>query len=207
MSGRVGLLLGPRLASVGDPLEADALGGLVVSVAEEAEPAADTLIRVRSVCQQGAEILLVVDDAHSLGPETASAQSPCFLIADHLNLTGTNPLVGANAAEWGPRFQDLTDAWDPVLRSMLRATGLKAGFDLREGIVAGMAGESHTAAEASMLRILGADLVSSGFVAEAISGRHAGRRMAGIAVTSDDVIESAGFRDLLPALVASLTES
>jgi purine-nucleoside phosphorylase len=112
------------------------------------------------------------------------------LVSDHLNLTGDNPLVGQNDPEWGPRFQDLTDAWDPGLRAVLSRAALESGVELREGIVAGVPVSSRSAAERGMLRILGADMASTGFVAEAITGRHAGRRMAGLAVTSDQGAES-----------------
>jgi purine-nucleoside phosphorylase len=178
---------------------------VAVSVATEGELPGETLSRVRSVCERGAEVLLVIDQGHVLSEDLVSPQAPYCLISDHLNLTGANPLVGPNAGEWGPRFQDLTDAWDPDIRSTLRQAGLSAGVGLSEGIVAGMVGSSHTAAEASMLRGLGADLVSSGFVAEAISGRHAGRRMAGIAITSEAAAaDTEAVSGLLTLLLASL---
>jgi len=132
---------------------------------------------------------------------------PFALIADHLNLTGDNPLIGPNDPQWGPRFQDLTDAWDSTLRTTLRRAALERGVALREGVVAGLPGSARTAAELNMLRMLGADMASEGFVAEAIIGRHAGRRMVGLAVLNPEP-ELSGvvpalldlLRDLIPAL-------
>lgn len=206
MSKPVGLLLGSNLAPVADRVADHSGDAFVASVAAQGELPGETLARVRSVCDRGSEILLVVDEAFALRDDLVEADAPYCLVADHLNLTGANPLVGPNAAEWGPRFQDLTDAWDPDLRASLRAAGLQAGVELAEGIVAGMAGGAHTAAESRMLRGLGADLVSSGFVAEAISGRHAGRRVAGLAVMSEaGVADTAALSELLAALVDSLS--
>ena len=132
-----------------------------------------------------------------------------MVVADHLNLTSDNPLAGPNDAEWGPRFPDLTDAWDPTLRATLRRTALDHGVDLREGVVAGLPGSARTAAELNMLRTLGADMASNGFVAEAIVGRHAGRRMAGLAVLSSGSEmsgDSAALLDLLGLLIPALEE-
>jgi len=204
MSVPVGVLLGSALAALADPLERVAGDSVAMSAAAAGESPRDTLARVRSVCERGAETLIVIDEASILEGGTVPADASYCLVSDHLNLSGANPLVGPNAAEWGPRFQDLTDAWDPALRSMLRDAGLTEGVEFGEGVVAGVIGRAHTAAEAAMLRVVGADLVSTGFVAEAISGRHAGRRIAGIAVVSEP---AASDLDALCGLVAALLTS
>ena len=203
MSVPVGVLLGSGLAALAEPLERAAVS-IATSVATAGESPADTLARVRSVCERGAETLVVVDEATVLQGGAVPADASYCLVSDHLNLTGANPLVGPNAAEWGPRFQDLTDAWDPALRSVLRDAGRTEGVELGEGIVAGVSGRAHTAAEAAMMRVVGADLVSPGFVAEAISGRHAGRRIAGIGVLSEPAASDV---DTLCGLVAALLAS
>lgn len=200
----VGVLLGARLAALVDSLERAAGGSIATSVAVVGESPGDTLVRVRSVCERGAEILVVVEEGSALEGGALPVDASYCLVSDHLNLTGANPLVGPNASEWGPRFQDLTDAWDAGLRSTLRDAGRTVGVELGEGIVAGVTGRTHTPAEASMFRLLGADLVSPGFVAEAISGRHAGRRVAGVAVLSQP---RASDLDALCGLVAALLAS
>jgi purine nucleoside phosphorylase len=128
--------------------------------------------------------VLLVERALPVRPDWTTSGALFALVADHINLTSDNPLVGPNADEWGPRFPDLTDAWDPTLRRVLRESALEAGVELREGVVAGVTGESRTAAELGMLRMVGADMASRGFVHEAIVARHAGRRVAGLAVLS-----------------------
>mgnify|MGYP001813929964 CR=1 FL=1 len=204
----VGLLLGPRFAEAvecpaGETATAS-IGGRTIpcSVRSPGESAAATASRVRAVCTLGPSILLVVDDALPVRPDWSAHGGRFALVADHLNLTGDNPLVGQNDPEWGPRFQDLTDAWDPTLRAVLRRAALESGIELREGIVAGVPVSSRTTAERGMLRVLGADMASTGFVAEAITGRHAGRRMAGLAVTSDQGAES--LETVLGPFVAAL---
>lgn len=208
----VGLLLGPRFAGLvaqttGEPAVAS-VGGRSVpcSVRGAGESAAATASRVRSVCDLGPGILFVVDEALPVRPDWVANGGRFALVADHLNLTGDNPLVGQNDPEWGPRFQDLTDAWDPALRAVLRRTALESGLELREGVVAGVAGPSRTAAERAMLRMLGADMASNGFVAEAITGRHAGRRVVGLAVTSAD--QGAGsLETVLDSFIEALEEA
>ena len=81
-------------------------------------------------------------------------------ISDHLNLQGTSPLVGPNDDSLGPRFPDMTDAYDPAYRAAAREAAARLGFELREGVYAAWLGPAfETPAEIRMLRALGADLV------------------------------------------------
>ena len=76
-----------------------------------------------------------------------------MVISDHLNLTGRTPLLGPNADQIGPRFQDLTDAWSPRLRAALKAAGAAEDVTLEEGVYAGLLGPQYeTPAEVRMLR-------------------------------------------------------
>jgi purine nucleoside phosphorylase len=212
----VGLLLGPELETVATGAGAcpslREIGDLSVwlSVRDTAGSPADTAVRVRSLCEHGVRTLFVVDTAEAIRPDWAVRGGRFAVVADHLNLTGDNPLVGPNDSQWGPRFPDLTDAWDPALRAILRHAALDRGFDLREGVVAGLPGSARTAAELRMLRMLGADMASAGFVAEAITGRHAGRRMVGLAVLFGGADLSGDMADLvslLDFLVPALEEA
>lgn len=209
----VGLLLGPRFAGIVARADADpafaTVGGLSVPMAvrDVAESAADAAVRVRTVCGNGARALLVLDSAVPVRADWREDGCRFVLVADHLNLTGDNPLVGPNDPDWGPRFPDLTDAWDPELRAVLHGAALRSGIEIQEGVVAGVPGTARTAAEREMLRMLGADMVSSGFVAEAIVGRHAGRRLAGCAVMLPDdgsVPEAAPFEPILGSFISAL---
>ena len=98
-----------------------------------------------------------------------------MVLTDHLNLTGENPLCGPNLDAFGPRFPDMTHAYDPALRAHILAAGQEMGLTLREGVYAGLLGPSYeTPAEIRMLRVMGADAVGMSTVAEAIVARHAG---------------------------------
>jgi purine-nucleoside phosphorylase len=103
------------------------------------------------------------------------------LISDHINLTGTNPLAGPHD-ERGPRFLDLSVAYDAGLRDSARAVDPA----LPEGVYAGLRGPSYeTPAEIRMLAALGADLVGMSTVLEAIFARYLGARVLGISVVAN----------------------
>jgi purine-nucleoside phosphorylase len=103
-----------------------------------------------------------------------------MIITDHLNLMGTNPLVG-EAGQGEIRFPDMTDAYNPGLRMLLRTAGQKLGIRLREGVYAGLLGPSYeTPSEVKMLKLLGADAVGMSTVPEVIMARALGMRVAGV---------------------------
>ncbi|HEX9083725.1 MAG TPA: purine-nucleoside phosphorylase, partial [Gemmatimonadaceae bacterium] len=103
-----------------------------------------------------------------------------MMISDHLNLMGTNPLVG-EARKGEIRFPDMTDAYNPGLRWLLRTSAEKLGITLREGVYAGLLGPSYeTPSEVKMLRLLGADAVGMSTVPEVIVARALGMRVAGV---------------------------
>jgi purine-nucleoside phosphorylase len=106
--------------------------------------------------------------------------APC-LISDHLNLTGANPLTGPSD-DLGPRFLDMTEAYDGNLRSLARAIDT----DLKEGVYAGLPGPSYeTPAEVRMLAHMGADLVGMSTVLETIAARDREARVLGISVVTN----------------------
>lgn len=116
-----------------------------------------------------------------------------MLIRDHINFTGTNPLIGPNNAKLGPRFPVMFDAYDPEYIEQIRQIALKAGIRLHEGVYAGITGPVFlTKSELRMLMLLGADSLGMSVVPEVILARHRGIRVAGIAVISDMAIPDAG---------------
>jgi purine-nucleoside phosphorylase len=109
-----------------------------------------------------------------------------MLITDHLNLTGRNPLMGANDDALGPRFPDLTYAWSPRLRDLMRRAAREEGITLEEGVYAGLTGPTYeTPAEVRMLRALGADAVGMSTVLEAIAARWAGAEVVGVSLVTN----------------------
>jgi len=104
-----------------------------------------------------------------------------MLISDHINLMGRNPLVGPNHEALGPRFPDLSRAYDPWMNEQAREAAASSALRLEEGVYAAMLGPSYeTPAEIRMLRGLGADAVGMSTVPEVIALRHAGVRVAAI---------------------------
>jgi purine-nucleoside phosphorylase len=109
-----------------------------------------------------------------------------MLIADHLNLTGRNPLIGPNDDSGGPRFPDMVDAWSPRLRQLMRAAAAAERIAVAEGVYAGLLGPTYeTPAEVRMLRALGADAVGMSTVLEAIAARWAGLELAGVSLVTN----------------------
>jgi xanthosine phosphorylase len=139
---------------------------------------------VRALCAAGAEILVLTNAAGSLRPEVGPGR--LMLIADHINLTGTNVLVGPNADELGPRFPSLRDAYDPTLRAEMQATAQDLGLELAEGVFLAVSGPSfETPAEIRAFRTLGADAVGMSTVHETIVARHCGLRVVAVSAISN----------------------
>jgi purine-nucleoside phosphorylase len=144
----------------------------------EGHPAALAAFPVRVFHAMGVRELFVSNAAGGISSRLAVGD--LMMISDHLNLMGANPLVGA-AQEGETRFPDMTDAYDPGLRKMLRTTAEKLDIPLREGVYAGLLGPSYeTPSEVKMLRLLGADAVGMSTVPEVIMARALGIRVAGI---------------------------
>jgi purine-nucleoside phosphorylase len=144
----------------------------------EGHPAALAAFPVRVFRALGAGVLFVSNAAGGISPKLAVGD--LMMISDHLNLMGTNPLVGA-LQQGDIRFPDMTDAYDPGLRRILRTTAEKLGIVLREGVYAGLLGPSYeTPSEVKMLRMLGADAVGMSTVPEVIVARALKMRVAGV---------------------------
>ena len=144
----------------------------------EGHPAALAAFPVRVFHALGVRQLFVSNAAGGISPKLAVGD--LMMISDHLNLTGTNPLLGA-AQQGDTRFPDMTDAYDPGLRRVLRTTAESLDIPLREGVYAGLLGPSYeTPSEVKMLRLLGADAVGMSTVPEVIVARALGMRVVGV---------------------------
>jgi purine-nucleoside phosphorylase len=109
-----------------------------------------------------------------------------MLISDHINFSGTNALVGPNDDELGPRFPDMSDAYDPELRRLARDAAGRLGIELGEGVYAAWLGpQFETPAEIRLMRAVGADLAGMSTVPEVIAARHMGIRCLGISVVTN----------------------
>jgi purine-nucleoside phosphorylase len=134
---------------------------------------------VRTMARMGVRSVLLTNAAGGLEPYWAAGD--LMVVTDHLNLTGLSPLVGPNDDALGPRFPDLTTAYDVELRQILQSVARDAQVTLREGVYAGLVGPSYeTPAEVRMLRMLGAQAVGMSTVTEVIALRHMGVRVAAL---------------------------
>ena len=137
---------------------------------------------VRVMKLLGVEILVLTNAAGGLNPEFQVGD--LMLIRDHINLpgmVGLNPLIGPNDSAFGPRFPDMTNAYDPELRAIARQVAEQEGLPLHEGIYVMLGGPSfETPAEIHFLRSIGADSVGMSTVPEVTVARHCSLRILGI---------------------------
>lgn len=104
-----------------------------------------------------------------------------MLLADHINFSGQNPLIGPNLDEFGPRFPDCSDLYTKSLRDAIRDKAAEAGIALQQGVYAMYSGPNYeTPAEIRMFRILGADAVGMSTVPEALVAGHCGMDVVGV---------------------------
>lgn len=145
----------------------------------EGHHAYEIVFGVRLMAKLGAKKLLITNAAG--GISTALAVGDLMLISDHLNLTGTNSLLGPNLSSLGPRFPDMTEAYDAKLRQIASERAESLGFTLKSGVYAGLLGPTYeTPAEIKMLQVLGAQAVGMSTVLEVIAARHMNVRCLGI---------------------------
>lgn len=134
---------------------------------------------VRTMARLGVRRVLLTNAAGALRADWSPGD--LMLVTDHLNLTGTSPLLGANDESLGPRFPDMVGAYDGRLSDALRQAAGYANASLRQGVYAGLLGPQYeTPAEVRMLRALGADAVGMSTVLEVIALRHMGVRVCAL---------------------------
>lgn len=145
----------------------------------EGHPMERVTFGVRTLAMWGVKRLVLTNAAG--GINTSLGEGALMAIDDHLNLFGTNPLVGENDERFGARFPDMTTVYSKRLRALADEAAVALGFALAHGIYAGLHGPSYeTPAEIRMLRALGADAVGMSTVPEAIVARHMGVEVLGI---------------------------
>ncbi|MFH1017011.1 MAG: purine-nucleoside phosphorylase, partial [Pseudomonadota bacterium] len=144
-----------------------------------------------------------------------------LLIKDHINLLGANPLAGLNLDEFGPRFLDMTEAYDEDGRALAKSIARKNRIPLPEGVYAAVPGPSYeTPAEIKMLATMGADVIGMSTVPEVIVARHHGMKVLGLScvtnhaagvlglasepITHEEVLENT--RRAAPSFATLLTE-
>lgn len=148
---------------------------------------AEVTFPVRVMQVLGVESLIVTNAAGGLNPEFQAGD--VMLITDHINLigmAGLNPLRGPNLDEFGPRFPDMSEAYDRHLQELARQVATEANVPLREGVYICLAGPSfETPADLRFLRLIGADAVGMSTVPEVTIARHGGTRVLGLSGISN----------------------
>lgn len=148
---------------------------------------AEVTLPVRVMQRLGVEILIVTNAAGGVNPDFAAGD--VMLITDHINflgMMGQNPLMGPNYDEIGPRFPDMSQAYDRRLCDVARDVATRGKITLREGIYAGLSGPSFEGpADLRFLRLAGADAVGMSTVHEVIVARHGDMRVLGLSGISN----------------------
>jgi purine-nucleoside phosphorylase len=139
---------------------------------------------VRVFQRMGVKAIIVTNAAG--GINLNYSEGALVVLRDHINLQGTNPLIGLNDDRFGSRFPDMTRAYDPEFRGFVAEAGKKLELSLHEGVYLALAGPNYeTPAEIHSFRTLGADLVGMSTVPEVLAARHAGIRVLGISCVTN----------------------
>jgi purine-nucleoside phosphorylase len=145
---------------------------------------AEVVHGVRVLARLGARVMVFTNAAGGIHP--SFERGALVLITDHINLQGSNPLVGPNDDSLGPRFPDMSEAYSKAFRQIARRTAWEMGVELQEGVYAAMLGPSYeTPAEIRFLRTIGADLVGMSTVPEVIAANHAGVKVLAISCVTN----------------------
>jgi len=213
---RVAVILGSGLGALADAVQADAIvpygeiphfpqprveghaGRLVIGTLD-AEPVAvmqgrahfyegytmaEVVFPVRVLRALGAPILIVTNASGGLNP--AFHAGDLMVITDHINFMGANPLVGPNEEGLGPRFPDMSRAYDPALIALAEIAATRLSLSVRKGVYVGVSGPSYeTPGELRMMTGWGADAVGMSTVPEVIAARHAGMRVLGMSAITN----------------------
>jgi purine-nucleoside phosphorylase len=188
----------------------------------EGHPIEQVVLPTRTLVAVGCRVLIITNASGGIRDDLEPGS--LALITDHVNLTGKNPLAGPNDDLLGPRFPDMSQAYDPDLRALAHRAAALEGLSLKEGVYSWLLGPSYeTPAEIRMLRTLGCDLAGMSTVPEVITAHHMGARVLGLScvtnraaglggkLSHDEVKETAervkeDFLRLLNRIVSSLEE-
>lgn len=139
---------------------------------------------IRVMQELGIKVLILSNAAGGLNPKFTAGD--IMIIVDHINLTGSNPLIGPNEENWGIRFPDMIDAYDKKLVDLTETAGRNKGIPLKKGVYAGLKGPSlETRAEVGFLRTIGADAVGFSTIQEVIAAVHAGIKVLGLSIITN----------------------
>ena len=138
-----------------------------------------TTMPVRVMKMLGAETLIVTNAAGGANKDFKAGD--LMIIKDHINLSGSNPLIGKNDDRIGPRFPDMSDTYNKEYRDLVKKSAEEEGIEVREGVYTFFSGPNYeTPAEIKMVQVLGGDAVGMSTVPEVIVAAHCGMKVIGV---------------------------
>ncbi|MCM8711060.1 purine-nucleoside phosphorylase [Clostridium sp. SYSU_GA19001] len=139
---------------------------------------------VRVIKALGVEKIIVSNAAGGMNPEFEAGD--LMIITDHINMIGVNPLIGRNYEELGPRFPDMSNAYDKNLSNVVEKCAEKLNIKVQKGVYLAVSGPTYeTPAELRMMRLIGGDAVGMSTVPEVIVANHMGMKVIGISCITD----------------------
>lgn len=147
----------------------------------------DVTLPVRAMKLLGIKLLIASNACGGLNP--AFSAGDLMAITDHINMMGTNPLIGANLEEFGPRFPDMSEVYNKEYISQLEAIAAKQNIKLQKGVYCGISGPNYASkAELRMLITIGADTIGMSTIPECMVARHSGLKVLGVSCITDMAI-------------------
>jgi inosine/guanosine/xanthosine phosphorylase family protein len=152
--------------------------------AYEGHPPQAIAVPIRTLRRLGVERLVLTNASGGLKADMPAGT--LMIVKDHINFSGINPLAGPNDDSVGPRFPDMSSAYDPELRAMLADAAREAGVAVRTGVYLFTLGPNfETPAEVRMFASLGADAVGMSTVPECLAARHCGMKVAALSLVTN----------------------
>lgn len=148
---------------------------------------AEVTFPVRLMRSIGVDLLIVTNACGGLNQDLYPGA--LMVINDHINMTGNNPLIGPNFSQLGPRFPDMSNAYDRDLIDLVHRAGKKVGVKTHEGVYLSISGPTYSSkAESKMFRLMGADTIGMSTVPEVIVAKHSNMKVIGISCVTDMAI-------------------
>lgn len=147
----------------------------------------DITLPVRAMKKLGIKLLIASNACGGLNPDFSAGD--IMAITDHINMMGSNPLIGANLEEYGPRFPDMSEVYNKEYISQLQAISKKQNIQLQQGVYCGVSGPNYASkAELRMLITIGADAIGMSTIPECMVARHSGLKVLGLSCITDMAI-------------------
>ncbi|MBC2396555.1 purine-nucleoside phosphorylase [Clostridium tetanomorphum] len=144
----------------------------------------EVVFPVRVIKALGIEKIIITNAAGGMNPSFEAGD--LMMITDHINFMGDNPLIGRNYEEFGPRFPDMSQAYNRELLRLAESAGDRLNIKLQKGVYIGVSGPTYeTPAELKMLRAVGGDAVGMSTVPEVIVANHMSMKVLGISCITD----------------------